>query len=291
MQKNIKTEILIAEDSLTQATQIKHLLESHHYKVTVAHDGKEAMDWLSKHKPSLVISDILMPKVNGYELCKKIKSNKNTEDIPVILLTILADPEEIIEGLSCGADSFITKPYNEEHLLSSIAKFISEENRTDQKKVPFGMQIFYKGEKRLIQAEQQNVIKLMLSIYEGAIHQNNKLLQTQEELRLLNERLESLVEERTSDLTEEIKLSNQIAERLKEKNQLIEAQNENIIQINKEFVFQNEEKEKRAAELIIANKELAFQNEEKEKRAAEKGKRAEELILSLIHISEPTRPY
>src|SRR5664280_751433 len=195
--------------------------------------------------------DILMPKVNGYELCKKIKSNKNTEDIPVILLTILADPEEIIEGLSCGADSFITKPYNEEHLLSSIAKFISEENRTDQKKVPFGMQIFYKGEKRLIQAEQQNVIKLMLSIYEGAIHQNNKLLQTQEELRLLNERLESLVEERTSDLTEEIKLSNQIAERLKEKNQLIEAQNENIIQINKEFVFQNEEKEKRAAELII----------------------------------------
>src|SRR4030042_2670484 len=89
-------EILVVEDSLTQATQIKHLLESQHYKVSVAQNGKLAMDGLSKHKPSLVISDIMMPEVNGYELCKKIKSNKNTENIPVILLTILADPEEII---------------------------------------------------------------------------------------------------------------------------------------------------------------------------------------------------
>ena len=115
-------EILIVEDSLTQATQLKHLLESNHYKVSVAQNGRQAMDKLTKHKPSLVISDILMPEVNGYELCKKIKSNKNTEDIPVILLTRLSDPEEIIEGLSCGADSFITKPYNEKHLLSNIEK-------------------------------------------------------------------------------------------------------------------------------------------------------------------------
>ena len=212
-----RPEILIAEDSLTQATQLKHLLESHHYKVSVAQNGKQAMDRLSKHKPSLVISDILMPEMNGYELCKKIKSNKNTEDIPVILLTRLSDPEEIIEGLSCGADSFITKPYNEKHLLSNIEKILSTENGHDYQKVPFGVQILFNGEKRTIQAEQQNVIKLMLDIYEGAIYQNEKLVQTQEELRLLNERLESLVEDRTSDLKEEIKLSNQIAEKLKGK--------------------------------------------------------------------------
>ena len=57
------TEILIVEDSLTQATQIKNLLESHRYKVTVAHNGKEALNKLSKHKPSLVISDIMMPEI------------------------------------------------------------------------------------------------------------------------------------------------------------------------------------------------------------------------------------
>ncbi len=209
-------EILIAEDSTTQAEQIKHLLESHNYKVTIAGDGKKAMDWLVNHKPSIVISDIMMPEINGYELCKKIKSNKTTGHIPVILLTQLFDADEIIEGLSCGADSFITKPYHEEFLLSHIKKLLTEENPTEHKKVPFGVEILYKGEKRQIQAEQQNVIKLMLSIYEGAIQQNEKLIQTQEELRTLNEHLESIVEERTSDLLDEIKLSNEIANRLKE---------------------------------------------------------------------------
>jgi DNA-binding response OmpR family regulator len=152
------TEILLAEDSLTQATQIKHLLESHNYKVTVTQNGKQAIDRLTKHKPSLVISDIIMPEMNGYELCKKIKSKKNTEDIPVILLTILSDPEEIIKGLSCGADSFITKPYNEKYLLSHIEKILSEKNGADHKKVPFGAEILFKGKKRFIHAEQQNVI-------------------------------------------------------------------------------------------------------------------------------------
>jgi PAS domain S-box-containing protein len=210
------TEILVAEDSITQAIQIKHLLESHHYNVIVAQNGKKAMDWLSKHKPSLIISDILMPEMNGYELCKKIKSNNNTEDIPVILLTILTDPEEIIEGLSCGADSFITKPYNEKYLLTHIEKILSEENGEDHKKVPFGTEIHFKGKKRFIYTEQQKVIKLMLNIYEGAIHQNERLVQTQEELRLLTERLESTVEERTSALTEEIKTGTQITKKLKE---------------------------------------------------------------------------
>lgn len=96
--------------------------------VIIAQNGGNAMDWLSKHKPSLIILNILMPEMNGYELCKKIKSNNNTEDIPVILLTILSDSEEIIEGLSCGADSFITKPYNEKYLLSHIEKILSEKN-------------------------------------------------------------------------------------------------------------------------------------------------------------------
>ena len=209
-------EILVAEDSITQAIQIKHLLESHHYNVIVAQNGKKALECVSKHKPSLIISDIIMPEMNGYELCKKIKSNNNTEDIPVILLTILFDPEEIIEGLSCGADSFITKPYNEKYLLTHIEKILSEENGEDHKKVPFGTEIHFKGKKRFIHTEQQKVIKLMLNIYEGAIHQNERLVQTQEELRLLTDRLEATIEERTSSLSEEIKTGTQITKKLKE---------------------------------------------------------------------------
>jgi signal transduction histidine kinase len=205
MSKKVKTsgsatDILIVEDSATQAAQIKYLLESHHYKVLVSQNGQQALVWLSRHKPSLVISDIVMPEMNGFELCEKIKSDERTEDIPVILLTSLSDPDEVIEGLSCGADSFITKPYNNEYLISNIEQILTEKASPESTRDTIGIEINYDGKKRLIRTEQQKVVKLLLNIYQGAIHQNNELIQTRDELRLLNERLEDLVEERTKEL-------------------------------------------------------------------------------------------
>ena len=194
------TDILIVEDSATQAARIKYLLESYHYKVEVTRNGQQALIWLSKHKPSLVISDIVMPEMNGFELCEKIKSDERIEDIPVILLTSLSDPDEVIEGLSCGADSFITKPYNKEYLISNIKKILTEKVTPESKRDTVGIEINYGGRNRLIRTGQQKVVKLLLNIYQGAIHQNNELIQTRDELRLLNERLEDLVEERTKEL-------------------------------------------------------------------------------------------
>jgi two-component system sensor histidine kinase EvgS len=266
-----KSEILIAEDSPTQAAQIKYLLESFNYNVKVTENGRQALDWLAHHMPVLVISDIVMPEMNGYELCEKIKSNKRTKDIPVILLTALSDPAEVIEGLSCGADSFITKPYSKEYLKSNIEKVLTEQYPAENKPDEPGIEINYGGKKRLIKTGPQKVVKLLLNIYLGAIHKNNELIRTQEELRQLNENLEEKVEERTTALS--------IA--------------------NKELAFQNEEKEKRAAELIIANKELHFQFKEKEKSAAELNiankelKKNEEKILAFnseleLRVSERT---
>lgn len=205
MSKKVKTsdnvtDILIVEDSATQAAQIKYLLESYHYKVEVTRDGQQALMWLSGHKPLLVISDIVMPEMNGFELCEKMKSDELTEDIPVILLTSLSNPVEVIEGLSCGADSFITKPYNKEYLISNIKKILSEKATPESKRDTKGIEINYDGKKRLIRTGQQKVVNLLLNIYEGAIHQNNELIQTRDELRQLNERLEELVEERTKEL-------------------------------------------------------------------------------------------
>ena len=87
--ENNMGKILLAEDSLTQAEQLKYILEKYNYKVIVAKNGKEALGMVIKHKPSLIISDIVMPEMNGYELCKEIKSNEATIGIPVILLTSL----------------------------------------------------------------------------------------------------------------------------------------------------------------------------------------------------------
>ena len=219
-----KTKILIAEDSLTQATQIKHLLESHHYAVTVAQNGKQAMDLISKHKPSLVISDILMPEMNGYELCRKIKEDERTQDIPVILLTSLSDSEDVIEGLACGADNFITKPYAEDYLLSHIEHIIANRKLYKNSRVRIGMEIFFAGKRRFITADQQQMLTLLISTYEAAVLRNKELVQMQEELKNLNDKLEERVEQRTAKL----------------------------VIANKKLAFENKEKDKRAAELIIA---------------------------------------
>ncbi len=205
MSKKIKTpgnasDILIVEDSPTQAAQIKYLLESYDYKVEVTGDGQQALNWLAENRPLVVISDIVMPEMNGFELCEKIKSDERTSDIPVILLTSLSDPEEVIEGLSCGADSFITKPFNKEYLVSNIKKMLSEKNTVVSRRDTSGIEIYYGGKKRTIRSGPQEVIKFLENIYRGAIHQNNELVQTRDELRSLNERLEDLVEERTREL-------------------------------------------------------------------------------------------
>jgi signal transduction histidine kinase/DNA-binding response OmpR family regulator len=284
-------EILIAEDSPTQAAHLKYLLESYQYKVKVTQNGLEALVWLSNNKPSLIISDVVMPEMTGFELCEKVKSDVRTENIPLILLTSLSDPEEVLKGLSCGADSFITKPYNEDYLISNVERILSETSDYEYKKDKLGIEINYGGKKRLIHTEPQKLVKLLLNIYQGAIYQNKELIRTQDELRLFNERLEEIVEQRTAELmiaNEELAFQNEEKEKKAAK----------LIIANEELVFQNKEKEKRAAELIIANKELAFQNIKKEKRAAEliianeelqfqneeKEKRAEELIIANIEL-------
>ena len=123
--------ILIVEDSHTQAKQLEAILKQLGYHISIAYSGQEALSILEKQKPVIVISDILMPEMDGYQFCKLIKSNDNLKDIAVILLTQLSDPKEIIRGLECGADDFIVKPYNEEFLLARIHTTLALKTKQD----------------------------------------------------------------------------------------------------------------------------------------------------------------
>ena len=201
--------ILIAEDSPTQAEKLKSVLETSNYNVIVAKNGKEAMKLVSEFKPSLIISDIVMPEMSGYELCKEIKSNDSTMNIPVILLTSLARSEDVLEGISCGADNYLTKPYSSEYLLAHIEQILLNRVIYRNERVKIGFEILFNGKKRFITSDQQQMLSLLLSTYEAAVFKNNELVNAQEKLELLNEHLEELVEARTAELSAEIDIRKQ----------------------------------------------------------------------------------
>jgi PAS domain S-box-containing protein len=196
--------ILIVEDSPTQAEELRYLLERQGYQVSVAENGRQALALLGEQKPALIISDILMPGMNGYELCRRLKEDDNNGDIPVILLTSLSNPADVLESLECGADSFLTKPYSEDYLLAHIQQILANWKLRKNDRVRVGVEILFAGKRRFISADQQQMLSLLLSTYEAAVQRNRELAQTQEELRSLNDHLEDKVMQRTAALTAEI---------------------------------------------------------------------------------------
>ncbi len=204
LNRNKGIEILIVEDSPTQAEQLKHILEEAGYLVSVANNSKEALSSISEHKPTLVISDVMMPEMDGYQLCERIKTTENFKNIPVILVTALSDPEDVINGLECGADNFLVKPYDEKYLLYNVRHILINKELGARKSVKMGMEIFFKNKKYFITADRLQILNLLLSTYETAVQKNLELIKAQEELKILNEQLEEKMIERTADLKAEI---------------------------------------------------------------------------------------
>ena len=206
--------LLIVEDSATQAELLEGLLVQQGYQVTVARNGREGLTKTRQLLPDLVLSDIMMPEMTGFELCREIKTDERLKAIPVILLTSLDDPKDVIKGLESKADNFITKPYHEDKLLVRIEQMLAgrglESEGGDQGVITFA------GEKYHIDADRQQIISLLLSIYETAVQKNNELLCMQGELSELNEQLEERVTERTQSLLQEVQERKRAEETLSE---------------------------------------------------------------------------
>ena len=182
--------ILIVEDSRTQAVQLQHLLERRGYAVTAAQNGQEALDILSTWMPALVITDIMMPVMDGYEMCQRIKSDPRLQDIPVILLTSLSEPGDVIRGLECQADNFIGKPYDEDYLIARIQDVLTtrEIRRTDTAQV--GIRFHFGGKTHAINSDRRQILDLLISTFENAVAQNQELRRIQRDLQSTNEQLE-----------------------------------------------------------------------------------------------------
>lgn len=120
-----KPSILLIEDSEDFLFYLKDNLKIK-YHIIEAKNGKEGIEKAIKFIPDLIVSDIMMPEVDGIELCKTLKNNKNTSHIPIILLTALSSEQRKIDGFECGADDYITKPFSFEILESRIKNLIQQ---------------------------------------------------------------------------------------------------------------------------------------------------------------------
>lgn len=184
-------EILMVEDSLTQAQRLRHILEQQGFRVTHAANGRLALEAARLRRPTLVISDVVMPEMDGYELCRCIKDDPRLASIPVILVTTLSDPADVIRGLECRADNFILKPYEELHLVARVESiFLNREMRRPEEDGQ-AVEIFFNGQRHSITSDRREILNLLLSTYDAAIQRNKELIRTQEELRRLNEKMEA----------------------------------------------------------------------------------------------------
>lgn len=121
---DINGKVLIVDDNNQNVELLQAYLDSLPVEVIVAGDGLEAMEKVSTDQPDLILLDIMMPRMSGFEVCQKLKSNPSTRDIPIIMITALNEISDIERGVECGTDDFLTKPVNKLELLTRVKSLL-----------------------------------------------------------------------------------------------------------------------------------------------------------------------
>lgn len=181
--------ILVAEDSPTQAEQLRHTLEQHGYAVEVSANGRIALESAARVRPALIISDVVMPEMDGYELSRRIKADRVLRDTPIILVTTMSDPDDVIRGLECGADNFVLKPYDQGHLLGRVEYLLKNGRAGSGGDSDRGIHIHFNARDHLITADRLQILNLLLSTYDAAIERTKELQRSHEQLKVLHARL------------------------------------------------------------------------------------------------------
>lgn len=189
------TRVLVAEDSPTQAEELRLILESEGFEVEVVGDGQQALERLAATPFSVVVSDIIMPRLSGYELCRAMKDGPATMDTPIILVTTLSDPLDIIQGLECGADNFITKPYDAAQLVGRIRGLLDTKRMRAEGKLRVGVEILFLGKKFTIGSGREQILDLLVSTFEDIVKTNRELRVREGELAEANAKVERYVQQ------------------------------------------------------------------------------------------------
>ena len=192
--------ILVVEDSPTQARLLRLILESEDFVVDVAADGMTALARLAAGPVDIVVSDVLMPGLTGFELCRKIKGDPATRGLPVVLVTTLRDPMEIVQALECGADSFIRKPYEPDALVARLRSLLMQRaqaisappspRRRKEDAASFRVDAVFDGKTVSVPGDCEQILRLLLGTFEDVVRANTLLRDREEELSVAKKELE-----------------------------------------------------------------------------------------------------
>ncbi len=116
--------VLVVEDSVTQREMITDLLKGSGLNVSIATDGVEALEHIEGHRPDLVVLDIVMPRMNGYEVCRRIKADPKTQDVPVVMCSSKGEEFDRYWGMKQGADAYIAKPFQPTELVGTVKQLL-----------------------------------------------------------------------------------------------------------------------------------------------------------------------
>ncbi len=124
--------VLVVDDNQQNRELLQAYLEDVDCRAIPAHDGPEALEIIAKNPPDLILLDVMMPKMSGFEVCRRIKNDPKTSDIPVIMVTALNEFGDIERGIDSGTDDFLSKPVNKLELLTRVKTMLKLKHLTDK---------------------------------------------------------------------------------------------------------------------------------------------------------------
>ncbi len=119
-----KKSVLVVDDNLQNLQYLGNVLEENGYEPTLTRNGPQALEFLENEKPDLILLDIMMPEMDGYEVCKILKEDVSVKEIPVIFITAKTETDDIVKGFDVGGVDYVTKPFNSAELLARVRTHI-----------------------------------------------------------------------------------------------------------------------------------------------------------------------
>ena len=182
--------VLAVEDSPTQAERLRNDLAFAGFEATVVDRPREALALLAAAEFDLLLSDVVMPEMNGYELCRTVRDTERGRNLPVVLVTSLSDPLDVVKGLESGADNFIRKPYDPKQLGSRLRTTLHNRELRSTGRVQMGIELSFLDRTFQITAERQQILDLLLSTFEELVDTTREVRAREEELMRLHGELE-----------------------------------------------------------------------------------------------------